>query len=65
MVLQDQEFLRHLLEGENGLFSYQVIEQPLECSKDEHSPCKSDSGLFLCMLIDEQEFHLENVQSVS
>jgi hypothetical protein len=60
MVLLDQEFLRHLLKGENGLFSHKVNEQPLECSKDELSPCKSVSGLFLCMLIDEQEFHFEN-----
>jgi hypothetical protein len=65
MVLQDQEFLRHLLKGEKGLFSHQVNEQPLECSNDELSPCKSASGLFLCMLINEQEFHFENVQSVS
>jgi len=33
----------------------------LECSKDELSPCKSASRLFMCMLIHEQEFHLENV----
>jgi hypothetical protein len=46
-------------------FSHQVNEQPLECSKDELSPCKSASGLFMCMLIDEQEFHFKNVQSVS
>jgi hypothetical protein len=65
MVLQDQEFLHHLLKGEKGIFSHQVIEQPLECSKDEPSPSKSASGLFLCMLTDEREFCLENVQFVS
>jgi hypothetical protein len=65
MVIQDQEFLCHLLEGENSLFSHQVNEQPLECSKDELSSCKSASRLFLCMLIDEQEFLFKNVQSVS
>jgi hypothetical protein len=65
MVLEDQEFSRHLLEGKNGLFSHQIIEQPFECSNDELSLCKSASGLFLCMLIDKQEFHLENVHFVS
>jgi hypothetical protein len=32
--------------GRNGLFSHQVIEQPLKCSKDELSLCKSVLGLF-------------------
>ena len=47
--------------GRKWSFSHQVIEQPFECSKDELSPCKSASRLFLCMLTNEQEFHLENV----
>jgi len=34
MVLPNQEFLHPFLKGENGIFSRQVIEQPLECSKD-------------------------------
>jgi hypothetical protein len=46
-------------------FSRQVIEQPLECSKNDLSPCKSASRLFLCMLIDKQKFYLENVKSIS
>jgi len=39
-----------------------VTDLPLECSKDEIYPCKIASGLFLCTLIDEQEFYLEDVQ---
>ena len=34
----------------------------LECLKDEFYPCKSASRLFQGMLIDEQEFHLKDVQ---
>ena len=41
---------------------HQVTDPPLECSKDELYPCKIALGLFLCMLINEQEFHLEDVQ---
>ena len=39
-----------------------MTDPPLECSKDELYPCESALGLFLCTLINEQEFHLEDVQ---
>ena len=39
-----------------------MTDLPLECLKDELYPCKSASELFQGMLIDEQEFHLKDVQ---
>ena len=65
MVLQDQEFLHHLLVVKKDLSRHQVTDPPLECSKDELYPCKNVLGLFLCTLIDEQEFHLEDVKFAS
>ena len=62
MVIQEQEFLHHLLVVETDLSCHQVTNPPLECLNDELFPCKIASGLFLCTLTNEQEFHLEDVQ---
>jgi hypothetical protein len=42
-----------------------VINQPLEYSKDKFCSYESASGLPLCILTDEQEFHFESVQFAS
>ena len=41
-----------------------MIDPPLKRSNDELYPCKIAYRFFLCTLIDEQEFHLEDVQFV-
>ena len=42
-----------------------MINQPLEYSKDKFYSYESASGLPLCVLTGEQEFHLESVQLAS
>jgi hypothetical protein len=42
-----------------------MTNQPLEYSKDEFYSYESASGLPLCILTGEQEFHLESVQLAS
>ena len=43
----------------------QVTNQPLKYSKDKFYSYKSTSGLPLCILTGEQEFHLESFQLAS
>ena len=62
MVLLDKKLPHHLLKDEKDLFLYEVNEQPSRNLMDKIYPYKIVSNFFQCKMIDEQNFHLPNVQ---
>ena len=62
MVLRDQNFLHHLLENEKGPFGHLVTYPLLKCSKGELYQLGIGLRPSMCMLTNELEFYLEDVQ---